>query len=154
MSIILELNYAKKIGLPGYSSHQYSVTVRTELGDLSLLEKTNTELYARLQSAVDSQIVNTGHLPTETPTGKTPPPANNGNDWTCSPKQRELIQKIIAEHQLNPSQIEQLALDRFKSGLKQLNKVQASALIDELIETHGNRQQGRGQRSYAGRGRQ
>ena len=162
MSVILELNYAKKIGLPGYSSHQYSVTVRTELGDLSLLEKTNTELYARLQSAVDSQIVNAGHLPTETPakgtSTSTPPsrsvPSQRNDNWTCSPKQRELIQKIIAEHQLNPSDIEKLAVERFKSGLKQLNKVQASALIDELIETHGNRQQGRGQRSYAGRGRQ
>jgi hypothetical protein len=91
MSVILELNYAKKIGLPGYSSHQYSVTVRTELGDLSLLEKTNTELYARLQNAVDSQIVNAGHLPTEaqpnrsstsTSTSTAPASGNNGSD-TC-----------------------------------------------------------------------
>ena len=31
MAIILEANYSKKLGLPGYSSHQYAVTVRTEL---------------------------------------------------------------------------------------------------------------------------
>ncbi len=28
MSVILELNYTKKIGLPGYSSHQFAVTIR------------------------------------------------------------------------------------------------------------------------------
>ena len=157
MSVILEISYSKKVGLPAYSSHQCSLTIRTELSDLSLLEKTNAELYARLQQAVDSQIVNAGHLPTETPAKNTPTsphaPAQGNDSWTCSPKQRDLIQKIIGENQLNPSQVEQLALDRFKTGLKQLNKVQASSLIDELIETHGQKSRGN-QRSFAGRGRQ
>ena len=31
MAIVLEANYAKKLGLPNFSSHQYSVTIRTEL---------------------------------------------------------------------------------------------------------------------------
>jgi len=81
MSVILEISYSKKVGLPAYSSHQCSLTIRTELSDLSQLEKTNAELYARLQQAVDSQIVNAGHLPTETPAKNTPtsPPAQ-GND--------------------------------------------------------------------------
>ena len=35
MAITLEANYAKKRGLPNYSSHQYCVTIRTELTDLS-----------------------------------------------------------------------------------------------------------------------
>ena len=30
MAIVLEANYAKKLGLPNYSSHQYCVTIRTE----------------------------------------------------------------------------------------------------------------------------
>jgi hypothetical protein len=34
MALVLEANYAKKLGLPGYSSHQYSVSIRTELTDL------------------------------------------------------------------------------------------------------------------------
>ena len=33
MAIHLEANYSKKLGLPGYSSHQYSVTVKTEVTD-------------------------------------------------------------------------------------------------------------------------
>jgi len=158
MSVLLEINYSKKVGLPNYSSHSHSVTVRTELADLSSLEKTNAELYARLQSAVDSQIVNAGHLPPAEPARTTNSTATTakptGDSWACSPKQRDFIEKIIGENQLNPADIEKLASDRFKTGLRQLNKVQASSLIDELIETHGNRQQGRGgQRTYAGRGR-
>ncbi len=38
MAITLEANYSKKLGLPGYSSHQYSVTVRTELADLNQVD--------------------------------------------------------------------------------------------------------------------
>jgi hypothetical protein len=32
-AIHLEANYSKKLGLPGYSSHQYSVTIKTEVTD-------------------------------------------------------------------------------------------------------------------------
>jgi len=31
---IIEANYSKKLGLPGYSSHQYSLTLRAEISDL------------------------------------------------------------------------------------------------------------------------
>jgi hypothetical protein len=34
MAIVFEANYSKKLGLPGYSSHQYNVTVRVELADM------------------------------------------------------------------------------------------------------------------------
>jgi erythromycin esterase-like protein len=37
--IVLEANYSKKLGLPGYSSHQYSLTVRKEVSDISQVEK-------------------------------------------------------------------------------------------------------------------
>ena len=33
--ITLEANYSKKIGLPGYSSHQFSVTLKSELADIA-----------------------------------------------------------------------------------------------------------------------
>ena len=158
MSVFLEINYSKKVGLPNYSSHSHSVTVRTELADLSSLEKTNAELYARLQSAVDSQIVNAGHLPpAETPARTTNQPAAakpTDDAWACSPKQRDLIEKIIRESQLAPGVVEKLATDRFGTPLRQLNKLQSSSLIDELLDTYGAKQQGRGgQRTYAGRGR-
>ena len=146
MSIFIEASYAKKIGLPDYSSHQFEVTLRTELSDLSQLEKASAELYARLQQAVDSQIVNAGYIPGKgmaTPPIKstssaTPPAAPRSEDtWKCSEKQRDLILKIVDEHRLNKEEVDQLAQSRFGVGVKQLNKLQASALIDELLETHG-----------------
>jgi hypothetical protein len=33
--LIIEANYSKKLGLPGYSSHQYSLTLRAEIADVS-----------------------------------------------------------------------------------------------------------------------
>ena len=33
--IVIEANYSKKLGLRGYSSHQYSVTLRAEITELS-----------------------------------------------------------------------------------------------------------------------
>ena len=138
MSVILEVSYSKKVGLPAYSSHSCSVTLRTELADLNQLEKTNAELYARLQASVDAQLVNAGHVPAETgrSNGTTPPPADT---WRCSDKQRDLILTITAEHALDKAALEELAQSRFGAGVRQLHKVQASALIDELIETHGRR---------------
>ena len=144
MPIFIEANYAKKIGLPDYSSHQFAVTLRTELSDLSQLEKTSAELYARLQQSVDSQIVNPGYMP-----GHSAPPVkstgqqtsvtdpHNEDSWKCSDKQRDLILKIVDEHGLDKAEIEKLAQERYSTGVKQLNKLQASGLIDELLETHG-----------------
>ena len=60
MAIILEANYSKKLGLPGYSSHQYAVTVRTELADLNQVDQESQRLNALLQSSVDREIQQTG----------------------------------------------------------------------------------------------
>jgi hypothetical protein len=66
--ITLEANYSKKLGLPGYSSHQYSLTVRKEVIDVSQIENESRQLFATLQSNVDRDIQQTGFLP-----------GNNGN---------------------------------------------------------------------------
>ena len=60
MAIILEANYSKKLGLPGYSSHQYAVTVRTELADINQVDQESQRLYELLQSSVDREIQQTG----------------------------------------------------------------------------------------------
>ena len=160
MPIIIEANYAKKIGLPSYSSHGFAVTLRTELTDLSQLEKTAADLYQRLQAAVDSQIVNPGFVPSETngQLAATPakPAAQRPGDepWRCSDKQRDLILKIVAEHKLDKAEVDALAQQRFGTGVRQLNKLQASSLIDELLETHSNpatRRGGRARPVYTGR---
>ncbi len=63
--ITIEANYSKKIGLPGYSSHQFSVTLKSELSDVSKVEQESARLYDILQSSVDQNIQQVGFLPSE-----------------------------------------------------------------------------------------
>jgi hypothetical protein len=53
--ITLEANYSKKICLPGYSSHQFSVTLKSELADVAPAEQESTRLYCVLQSSEHHQ---------------------------------------------------------------------------------------------------
>jgi hypothetical protein len=50
----------------------------------------------------------------------------------------------VEEHQLDKAEIEALAVERFDKGVRLLNKVEASGLIDELLDTHGGGRQGGG----------
>ena len=141
--IILEANYSKKIGLPGYSSHQFSVSLKTELADVTQVQPESTRLYALLQQSVDRSLQQIGYLPTGTngnghADGKAP--VAETDRWNCSDKQRELILKITDEHKLHKSKIAQLAQDRFGKGVKLLNKLEASGLIDELLVQTGQSQ--------------
>jgi hypothetical protein len=148
--ITLEANYSKKIGLPGYSSHQFSITLKSELSDISQAEKESARLYDVLQQSVDSNIQQVGFLPTEPKTNgngngnghtngnghqRTIKPADDA--WKCSPAQKDLILKITDEHKLDKTNVDQLAQDRFGKGVKQLNKLEASGLIDELLAQNG-----------------
>jgi hypothetical protein len=156
MALILEANYSKKIGLPGYSSHQFSLTLKTEISDPAQVQSESARLYALLQSSVDQSLKQEGWLPEATSKnghvngngtgyGGSQSPAN-GDHWNCSGKQRELIEKIVQEHKLDKGAVEQLAQDRFGKGVKQLNKLEASGLIDELFERHGGGNHNRRQR--------
>lgn len=141
--ITLECNYSKKIGLPAYSSHQFSITLRTEISDLNQIHAETARLYQLLQHGVDTSIQEVGYLP-----GEAPKANGNGNGhhrqarpvaeepWKCSPKQKELILKITDENQLDINVVEQLAQDRFSKGVKELNKMEASGLIEEMIEKY------------------
>jgi hypothetical protein len=139
--ITLEANYSKKIGLPGYSSHQFSVTLKSELADITQAQAESARLYAVLQSSVDHNIQQVGYLPNANGNGNghgnghTPPVETDA--WKCSDKQRDLILKITEEHKLDKASVEQLAQDRFGKGVKSLNKLEASGLIEELLEQTG-----------------
>ncbi|MDF1813140.1 MAG: hypothetical protein P1V20_13160, partial [Verrucomicrobiales bacterium] len=155
MAVKLISNYAKRLGLPCYSSHQFSVSVETELSDLDQVNDEVARLYHGLQDAVDREIQHTGFVPDEK-YGKQPPPPTNGNGyfdrstappprnggngpppdtWKCSDKQKDLIQKLVSSNNLDRNQVEQVAVERFGVGVRQLNKLQASGLIDELISS-------------------
>lgn len=158
--ITLEANYAKKIGLPQYSSHQFSITLKSEITDLSKVQDEASRLYQELQQAVDTSIQEVGYLPEANGNGKPTNGHSNGNghhtnghgsdQWKCSDKQRDLIIKIVDEHHLDKNDIEKLAQERFSKGVKALNKLEASGLIDELLEKHGGKQNGRGRFQKAG----
>jgi len=156
MAIKLIANYSKRLGLPGFSSHQFSVSVETELVTTGDIPGESERLYQLLQHNVDEQILATGFVPPadygmeEAPREVSGRPPLNGNAsaswqrgpaWKCSDKQRELILKIVDEHHLDKASIEALANERFGKGVRLLNKIEASGLIDELLERHGSSQQ-------------
>jgi hypothetical protein len=160
--ITLECNYSKKLGLPGYSSHQFSITLRTEIADVAQVQAESARLYKLLQDGVDTSIKETGYLPASNGNGRGQSTGSSGNGsggtggsghsqgsdngaWNCSPKQQSLIEKIVAENNLDKKEVEALAQDRFGKGVKALNKLEASGLIEELLEKTGqNKGGGRG----------
>ena len=131
MAVILTMNYSKKLGLPNFSSHQCSVSLQTEIADLSQVTGEVKRLYALTQDAVDREIQEVGYLPDATSYGMHPvsdgPNGNardtgadrggrfsaehrNGNGaWNCSDRQRELVEKIVNENNLEKHQVENLA---------------------------------------------
>ncbi len=154
MAIVIESSYGKTIGLPGYSSHKFLVSVKSEVTDLGDVPAEARRIYQILQESVDSQITNPGYVPTAGgESTKAAAAATNGNGdghgngngngthaaWKCSDKQRELIVRIIDENGLDRSEVNQLACDRFGASVPALNRLQASGLIDELLERYGGR---------------
>ena len=139
MAIQLKLDYGKKLGLPQYSSHQFSVSVTAEVADASQIHAEVERLYGVLQSSVDEQIVKTGHTPgSEVGESRAVVAAEAPSDaWACSPAQKNLILDLVVRHQLDKSEVETLAKERFGCGVKQLNKLKASSLIDELLGRFG-----------------
>ncbi len=146
--ITLECNYSKKLGLPSFSSHQFGITLRAEIADVNQVQAESARLYKLLQEGVDASIKEAGYLPTANGNGNANGNGHsNGNgsnghaqhsdEWNCSEKQKNLIQKIVAENGLNKNQVEALAQERFGAGVKTLNKLQASSLIEELLEQTG-----------------
>ncbi len=141
MPIILEARYAKRLGLPNYSSHEYALTVRTEVGDPSLVEAESARLYRIVQDAVDREVQVMGYvLPSEPGCEGTNGNAHSAegcessaNGWLCTGRQRELILTIAEERQMRLAEVELLAQERFGKELRQLTRRQASNIISRLL---------------------
>jgi len=163
MAIILKANYSKKLGLPDYSSHSYMLTLETEISDLSQITSESIKLHTQLQAAVDRELQQVGFVPphgyglqpgkqssgnnsTRPQTNGAPANGTNGSgngktpkgrdEWLCSDKQRSFIEKIVEENNIPKGEVESLALQMFEVGVKELNKLEASGLIDELLERY------------------
>lgn len=134
MAILIEMQYGKKLGLPEYSSHNFSVSLKAEVARLEDVPGEVERVYQILQASVDGQIINAGYVPGKEPTA---PARNSAKDvqrpWKCSDKQRALITKIVDESKLDRVEVERLAVTRFGHGVALLNKLEASGLIDELL---------------------
>ena len=156
MAIKLSANYSKKLGLPQYSSHSFSASVEVELNDITQVEAEVQKLYQLLQQSVDQEIQQPGYVPTaaingnnrsaQQPKGRAqpvngtsrPPAPASADRWNCTDGQRGFILRIVSE---NPSITKQVAEDLsqqlFGIGVKQLNKMQASQLIEDLLVMAG-----------------
>src|SRR5688500_11185520 len=77
MALQIEANYSKKIGLPGYSSHQFSITLKAELSEISQVEAESSRLYALLQSSVDRELHHQGYVPGAEKNGQAHQPEQN-----------------------------------------------------------------------------
>ena len=84
-------------------------------------------------------------------TERTPPqqtashrPAVKGSPskpWKASDKQRELVLKLVENAGLEIEVVEAISEEMFGHGdLPELNKIQMSGLIDELLSRYGKRQ--------------
>ncbi len=166
MAIKLIANYSKRLGLPGYSSHQFEVSIETEITHTSELAAEAERLYGSLQSAVDAQIQQVGFVPDEhyglqpapTPVSgasgsqtmsassvrQTPPASAPETSvatvpaWKCSEKQQSLILELAGKTGLDDSALDELATRRFNKSIAMLNRMEASGLIDELMNRSGS----------------
>ena len=157
MAIKLIANYSKRLGLPGYSSHQFEVSVETEITHTSELTTETEHLYGSLQAAVEARIQQVGFVPdvsyslggvsgTELPIIRQAlqlpvPPSSNPQTshpgepvWHCSEKQRQVILSLTRKNGMDDSALHDLVVLCFGRGVSQRNKLEASTLIKELME--------------------
>lgn len=155
MAVLLQITYSKKLGLPNFSSHSCSASVQVEIADVSQVVEENARLYQLLQSSVDKEIQAVGFMPEvgygmNKPQDGAPPQTNGkGTHRTdsagISEKQLDLVNRIVKENNISKTLVENLAIEMFQVGVRSLNRLQASGLIDELFDRYPRRN-GNGQR--------
>jgi hypothetical protein len=170
MAVRLSANYSKKLGLPQYSSHSFSASVEVELTDLNQVESECQKLYQLLQQSVDQEIQQVGFVPDPKQYGQKGSSSGsrngytrNGNSqnghqfrvhngsqdrWACTDGQRGFILRITNENNLDKQQVEAIAQRLYGLGVKQLNKMQASQLIEEMLTMAGTPRQSRWQKPH------
>lgn len=163
MAVILSMTYQKKLGLPNFSSHSCSVSLTVEIPDVSVAGQESSRLYGLLQTAVDAEIKEVGYMPDASTYGMRNDFGSNGanghhhngnghssptgDTWNMTDGQKGLVLRIVNESNLKKDDVERMAFDLFGRGVKALDKMQASQLIEELLEKTGK---GKGQRRQWG----
>ena len=155
MAVMLEFHYDKRLGLPGYSSHDFGVTLKTEITNLDQIEQESEKAYRILQQSVDSQIIHQGYVPDQVNNSgeynqaeKINPSDEIGRnkhypkpeEWNCTERQKDLIMDILNRNDLTPQTLNELALEIHNKDMEKLSRFQVSAVITELLSRFGKRQ--------------
>ena len=142
MAILLEFNYGKKLGLPGYSSHNFGVSMKSEVNDPEAIPEEAERVYSILQESVDSQITNPGFVPSGNSNAtQVQPNGNNAktnpDDWNCTVRQKGLLMTILERNNLDPEVVEDLSQEIHGRPMADLGKMQVSAIISEVLDRWG-----------------
>ena len=142
MAILLEFNYGKKLGLPGYSSHNFGVSMKAEVNDPEAIPEEAAKAYSILQESVDSQIVNPGFVPSGN--GKAMQAQANGNEtgpnsWNCSIRQKALILSIVERNGLELDAVDDLAEELHGKPMADLQRLEVSGVITEVLNRWGRK---------------
>jgi hypothetical protein len=155
MPVIITASVSKKVGQANYGSAGYSLTVQSEVTNLDQVQEASSMLYQLLNDSVNKElgtetapknsewpVLQRNTVPQQNGTGN----GSNGNSaWKCSEKQKDLILKLMEDHNLKKNDLQSLANEMFAvDQVSSLNKLQASGLIDRLIEQHGGKSTRRG----------
>jgi hypothetical protein len=117
---------------------------------LSHVAEENNRLYKLLQASVDEEIQKVGFMPDATSYGMDGGQTNgNGNgqhqrqqppsDAGISEKQLDLVARIIRDNNASKTEVENMAVEMFGGGVRTLNRMQGSQLIDELFAKYPRR---------------
>lgn len=153
--IQIQATYAKKLGLPNYSSHSFMVSVSAEVSSLRRLETEAKRVYALLQSSVDEQLKAVGFVPDTTKYGMLVDGAgaqngasSNGQHRSTTPvpttdaahasdKQQALIETVAKREKFTAEDLDGIAKRLFGSPLAELDRKQTSGFISELLAIAG-----------------
>ena len=137
MAILLQFDYAKKLGLPNYSSHNFGVSMKAEVSDPEDIPQEAERAYRILQQAVDKQMENPGFLPSPRQENQDQTNGTDPQKWNCTEKQRGLILKILSQNDLPKSEVEQVAQEITGRPMSDLQKGQASLVVGEVLDRWG-----------------
>ena len=140
MALTITATVSKKVGKPNYGSEGFTLTVQSEVTNMDQVKEESHRLYLLLSDSVNQELegstTDTAPKNAEWPTIV----RNTAQEYKCSEKQRDLILKIISENEVDRGDVESLSLEMFgNSDLKSLNKLQASGLIDEMLNRWGKK---------------
>ena len=141
MAILLQFDYGKKLGPPGYSSHNFGVSMKAEVSDPEEIPQEAQRAYGILQEAVDKQMENPGFVPSQNGKTEIKEPDVDPDKWNCTERQKGLLLTILDRNGLEPIVVEDLSREIHGRSMADLGKMQVSAVIGEAIGRWGRNSQ-------------